>query len=102
MRLPALAILATTVAAIGVSATPGAAMQPVAKPAQTGLFTRIADLDRPAATGHRRKARIYRHRRSYGAWRERPVVITAGHPLHYFPGEIVYTYFPGDCCRGGR
>ena len=99
MRLSAPAILAATVVAIGVSATPGAAMQPLAKPTEANLVTRVADLDR-AAAGYRRKARVHRHR--YGYWRVRPLAITAGHPLHYFPGEIVYSYFPGDCCRGGR
>jgi len=99
MRLSTLAILATTVAAaIGAAATPGAAMQLPARSTQTTLVTRVADLDRPAATGHRRKARFYRYRRAYGYWRVRPIVITPGHPLHYFPGEIVYTYYPPDCC----
>jgi hypothetical protein len=84
-------------AAVVVSATPAAAIERPAKPAGTEFVTRIADIDRSAGAPYRRSGRVYRHRRS-GYWRVRPLVITAGHPLHYFPGEIVYTYFPGDCC----
>jgi hypothetical protein len=93
MRLPMSAALATLVATVVVSATPAAAIERPATPAGTELVTRIADVGAP----YRRSARTYRHRRS-GYWRVRPLVITAGHPLHYFPGEIVYTYFPADCC----
>jgi hypothetical protein len=98
MRLPIPAALAVATAAVVALATPVAAVERLVKPAGAELVTRIADLDRSGAATHRKSARMYRHRRSHGYWRPRPLVITSGHPLHYFPGEIVYTYFPGDCC----
>jgi hypothetical protein len=98
MHLPTLATLA--LAAIGALVTPAAGTQRLAKPDNVALVTRIADLDGPAMGTHRRKARLHHYRRAFGYRRERPVVITSGHRLHYFPGEIVYTYLPGDCCRG--
>ena len=93
MHLPIIAALA--LAAVGASVTPAAATQRLAKPDDAALVTRIADPDGPAMG----KGRIHRYRRAFGYWRERPVVITSGHCLHYFPGEIVYRYLPGDCCR---
>jgi len=102
MHLPTLATLA--LAATGALVTPAAGTPRLAKPDNVPLVTRIADLDAPSMGAHRRKGRIHRYRRTFGYWRERPVVITSGHRLHYFPGEIVYRYLPGDCCwrRGGR
>jgi hypothetical protein len=102
MHLPIIAALALAV--VGASVTPAAATQRLAKPDDAALVTRIADLDGPAMGAQRRKGRIHRYRRAFAYWRERPVVITSGHRLHYFPGEIVYTYLPGECCwrRGGR
>ena len=87
MRLSILAALALT--AVGVSATPSAAAPRLAKPGNTTLVTHIADLDG-------RRARLYRYRRAYGYW----PIITSGHRLHRFRGEIVYTYLPGECCWG--
>jgi hypothetical protein len=98
MRLAIPAVVATIVAAAIASATPAAAMERLAKSAGGELVTRVADLDRAAAGPHQRSARVYRHRRAYRHWHPRGVVITAGHPLHYFPGDIVYATFPGDCC----
>jgi hypothetical protein len=98
MRPAVPAVAATTVAAVIAFATPAAALERLAKPAGSELVTRVADLDRTAAGPHRRSARTYRHRRAWRHWQPRGVVITSGHPLHYFPGDIVYTYFPGDCC----
>src|SRR5262245_7898630 len=97
MHLPTLAALA--LAAIGASATTASATPHLAKPDHPPPLPRMAAPDGPAMSAHRGKGRIHRHRRAFGYWRERPVVITSGHRLHYFPGEIVYTYLPGDCCR---
>ena len=99
MRLPVLTAL--VLAAIGMSGTSAGAAPRLAQPQTTLLITRIADLDDPAVSARRRKARIYRYRRAYGYWRERPIVITSGHRLHRFRGEIEYTYLPGTCCRYG-
>jgi len=97
-RLIASAALATLLT-LGATATPSEAMPRLPAPADAPLATGIAELDRPAAVKHRRKARMYRHRHGYP--RDRAVVITSGHPLHRFPGEIVYTYTVPDCCCCG-
>src|SRR5207237_85947 len=99
MRLPILTAL--VLATIGMSGTSAAAGPRLAKPEGETLLTRVADLDDPGVSARRRKARIYRYRRAYGYWRERPIVITSGHRLHRFRGEIEYTYLPGTCCRHG-
>ncbi len=100
-RLSAPAALASFLV-LGASAAPAVAMPrlPALHAADAPLMRRVADLDRPAAARHRHKG-AQRHRR--GQWRNRGVVITSGHPLHRFPGEIVYTYtVPACCCCGPR
>jgi len=77
-------------------ATPTLALPPTPQPATAIAVVRVADLDRAPV----RKARAYRHYRRYAPAR---VVITSGHPLSRFPGEIQYRYLPGTyccCCRG--
>ena len=97
-RLLASAAFATLLA-FGAAATTAAAMPRMPLVAEAPVVTRIADLDRPAAVKHRRKARLHRHRHAH--WRDRGVVVTSGHPLHRFPGEIVYTCTVPDCWRCG-
>ena len=87
--LPALVMILAT-------ATPTLALPPTPQPATAMAVVRVADLDRAPA----RKARAYRHYRRYAPAR---VVITSGHPLSRFPGEIQYRYLPGTyCCCCGR
>lgn len=92
MRLLAALATITTLA----TATPALALPPTPLPATDSAVVRIADLDRAPA----RKARAHHHYRRYPLAR---VVITSGHPLSRFPGEIQYRYLPGTyccCCRG--
>ena len=89
--LPALAMMTL------VMATPALGLPRTLQPAIATAVVRVADLDR----GPVRKAHTYRH------YRYAPVrmVITSGHPLSRFPGEIEYRYLPGTyyyyrcCCR---
>jgi hypothetical protein len=89
--LPALAI--TAIVSI---AAPALALPATPQPATDRAVIRIADLERAPA----RKARAHRYYHRYAPAR---VVITSGHPLSRFPGEIQYRYLPGTyccCCRG--
>ncbi len=89
--LPALAMTTTLVAT-----APSLALPPTSHATREAAIIRVADLDRIPA----RKARAHRHHRRYasqGAW----VVITSGHPLSRFPGEIQYRPLPGTCCCCG-
>lgn len=90
--LPALAMTTALVAA-----APALALPRATHATREAAILRVADLDRAPA----RKARAHRHHRrhapSRGAW----VVITSGHPLSRFPGEIQYRPLPGTCCCCG-
>jgi hypothetical protein len=94
MRLLAALATMTTLA----MATPALAVPPIPQRAADRAVIRVADLERAPA----RKARAHRHyghAPARGSW----VVITSGHPLSRFPGEIQYRYLPGSyccCCRG--
>ena len=88
--LPALAMMTLAMA------TPAMGLPRTPQPAIATAVVRVADLDR----GPVRKARAYRHYRRYAPVR---LVITSGHPLSRFPGEIQYRYLPGTyCCCCGR
>jgi hypothetical protein len=92
--LPAPAIMIVLAAA-----TPALALQRTPQPANATVVVRVADVDRAPV----RRARAHRRHRqpAHGSWSR--VVITSGHPLSRFPGEIQYRYLPGTyccCCRG--
>ena len=105
-RLIVLTALVTFIT-IGFSSSPTLSLERLAKPSGSVMsLVRIADMDRRTATKrtHRKVRAAHRHRHAHKRWYHRGIVVTSGHPLHRFPGEITYTYSRRGCCccREGR